>query len=107
MDITSKRLIFITGKGGVGKSVTAAGLAFQEAQKGRRVCLVELGSQSFYETFFETRGIGYEPTEVLNGVHISLLTPEQSIREYVLHYLKIPKLYDLLFQNRVMKAFLN
>jgi anion-transporting ArsA/GET3 family ATPase len=107
MDLSSKRLIFVTGKGGVGKSLTAAAIATHEARKGRRVCLMELGEQSFYETFFETRGIEYDPSEVIPQVHVSLLNPEESIREYVLNYIKIPKLYDLLFQNKVMKAFIN
>ncbi len=106
MDLSSKKLIFVTGKGGVGKSLTAAAIAVREARRGRRVCLMELGHQSFYESFFETRGITYEPSEVIPQVHISLLTPEDSLREYALNYLKIPKLYDLLFQNKVMKSFI-
>lgn len=107
MKISNQRLIFVTGKGGVGKSALSAAVAWREAQKGRKVCLVELGSQSFYEPFFETRGIGYEPIEIVRDVHISLLTPEECLREYVVHYLKVPKLYDIFFQNRVMKAFIN
>ena len=102
MDLSSKKLIFVTGKGGVGKSIVAASIALKEARKGRRVCLMELGHQSFYESFFETRGIGYEPSEVIPQVHISLLSPEECLKEYALHYLKLPKLYDLLFQNKVI-----
>jgi anion-transporting ArsA/GET3 family ATPase len=107
MNISEKRLVFVTGKGGVGKSVCAAALAWSEAQKGRKVCLVELGEQSFYESFFETRGIGYEPSEIVSGIHIALLNAENCSREYILHFLKVPKLYDLFFQNKVMKAFMN
>lgn len=103
----NKRLIFVTGKGGVGKSVCAAAIAYSEARKGRKVCLFELGGESFYEPFFETRGIQYDPIEVMPDVHISLLTPDQCIREYALQFLKVPKLYDIFFQNKVMKAFLN
>src|SRR5579871_1944838 len=107
MNISSKKLIFVTGKGGVGKSVCAAALAWSEARKGRKVCLVELGHQSFYESFFETRGIGYEPSEIVSDVHISLYNSENCLKEYVLHFLKIPKLYDVIFQNKVVKAFMN
>lgn len=107
MDISSKRIVFVTGKGGVGKSFTAATIAFREARKGRRVCLVELGSRSFYESYFETRGIGYEPVEIFQNLHVALLTPEDSIREYVTYYLKVSKLYDLIFQNKVARTFMN
>jgi anion-transporting ArsA/GET3 family ATPase len=107
MNLSSKRLIFVTGKGGVGKSVCAAAIAWKLSRQGAKVCLFELGNQSFYESFFETRGIGYEPVEVLPDVHISLLTAESALREYVTSFLKVPKLYDIFFQNKVMKAFLN
>src|SRR5882757_142912 len=107
MNLDGKKLVFVTGKGGVGKSVCAAAIAWGEARKGRKVCLFELGNQSFYESFFETRGISYEPSEVIPRIHISLLNAENSLREYVLHYLKVPKLYDILFQNKIMKTFLN
>jgi anion-transporting ArsA/GET3 family ATPase len=68
---------------------------------------VELGQTSFFESYFETRGIGYDPVEVIRDVHIALYNPADCLREYVLHYLKVPKLYDIFFQNKVMKAFLN
>lgn len=105
MNITSQRLIFVTGKGGVGKSACAAAVAWKEAQKGRKVCLVELGGQSFYEPYFETRGIGYDPMEVVPDIQIANFTADEALKEYVLHYLRVPKLYNIFFQNRVMKAF--
>lgn len=107
MNLADKKLIFVTGKGGVGKSALAAAIALKEARTGRRVCLAELGHESFYESFFETRGITYEPSEVIPQVHISLLSPEECLREYILHFLKVPKLYEIFFQNKVMKAFIN
>lgn len=107
MDFSTKRIIFVTGKGGVGKSLVAASVAYRESKKGRRVCLVELGEQSFFESFFETRGIGYEPMEIMQNFHVSLFTPEESLREYITYYLKVKKLYDLFFENKVTRAFVN
>lgn len=106
MKIKQNGLVLVTGKGGVGKSLCAAAIAHREAKKGRKVCLMELGAQSFYEALFQTRGIGYEPIEAVPGIHISLLTPNECLKEYVLQYLKVPKLYDIFFQTRVIKAFL-
>ncbi len=107
MNLTNQQLVFVTGKGGVGKSVAAASIAWSEARKGKRVCLVELGSQSFYESFFEIRGIAYDPSELVPDVHIALFTPEDCLKEYVLHYVKVKQLYEIFFQNKVMRAFLN
>lgn len=107
MDLSDKKLILVSGKGGVGKSSVAAALALKISRQGKRVLLAELGSQSFYESFFETRGIGYEPIEIAPDFHLALFTPEECLQEYVTHYVKLPKLYDLLFDNRVTRAFLN
>src|ERR1044072_9225348 len=38
----AKKIVFVTGKGGVGKSLTAAAIAHQVAAQGRRVLLAEL-----------------------------------------------------------------
>ena len=48
---------FVTGKGGVGKSVFAAALALKKSQEGKKVLLVELGEQR--------RDIGVTPTAML------------------------------------------
>jgi len=40
-----KRLIFVTGKGGVGKSTVAAALGVLAARQGLRTVMAELSSQ--------------------------------------------------------------
>ncbi|MGH9296534.1 MAG: ArsA-related P-loop ATPase, partial [Acidimicrobiales bacterium] len=43
MDLLSRRLLFVTGKGGVGKTTVAASLGLLAAEQGKRtlVCEVE------------------------------------------------------------------
>ena len=44
--VLDRKLLVITGKGGVGKSTIAAAAGLLAAQRGRRVIVVELGNQS-------------------------------------------------------------
>ena len=44
-DLLDKRLIFVTGKGGVGKSTVAAALGIAAARRGRRTIVAELTGQ--------------------------------------------------------------
>ena len=61
MQLTSeKRLIFVSGKGGVGKSLIAAGLAFEEAKRGRRVLLAEVGNTSYYKDFWNLQHVDHD-----------------------------------------------
>ena len=43
MDLFSKRVILVTGKGGVGRTTVSAALAKAAARNGRRVLLAEIG----------------------------------------------------------------
>ncbi len=94
----------VTGKGGVGKSAVAASIALIEAKQGKRVLLAELGERGFFRHVFPGAG-DVRPVEVTAGVDAVRWEPEACLREYLLHYLKVEKLVDLFFSNRVMRSF--
>lgn len=95
----------VTGKGGVGKSTVAASLALSLSEKGERVLLVELGSVSYFQHVFRAE-IHQEPTEVRKNLDVSVWCGESCLKEYVGHFVKIKKLVDLFFDNRVMRTFI-
>lgn len=98
---------FVTGKGGVGKSVIAAALAFKEAQAGKKVLLVELGDQSFYKDFFDLPQVGFQPRSLKPNLDVALWTGEACLREYATYLIKVESLAKIFFENAVMKAFIN
>jgi anion-transporting ArsA/GET3 family ATPase len=107
--VSDPALIFVSGKGGVGKSTIAAGLAVREARRGRRTLLAELGEQSFYEQWFQ-KPIGHEPSPLFQGhssqnnLFVCRWEATRCLHEYLLHYLKVEPLVNLFFENRVMKS---
>lgn len=98
---------FVTGKGGVGKSIIAASLALKKSREGRRVLLVELGDQSFYKDFFDLPTVGFTPTQIKENLSVALWTGEACLREYAQYLIKVETLVKLFFENAVMKAFIN
>ncbi|KYG66552.1 arsenical pump-driving ATPase [Bdellovibrio bacteriovorus] len=98
---------FVTGKGGVGKSVVAAALALKKSQEGKKVLLVELGDQSFYKDFFGLAQVGYQPVQLRPQLSIALWTGEQCLQEYARHLIKVETLAKLFFENAIMRAFIN
>ncbi|HEY8272386.1 MAG TPA: ArsA-related P-loop ATPase [Pseudobdellovibrionaceae bacterium] len=100
-------IIFVTGKGGVGKSTVAAALALKKAQAGQRTLLVEIGDQSFYQDYFQLPKVGFEPVKVKENFSVALWTGQNCLREYIIHLIKVETLYRLFFENAVMKAFIN
>lgn len=108
MSWTNQKILFVTGKGGVGKSLIAAAIARGEAARGRRVLLAELGESSYYKDFWRLPEVTHEPRKVPGEeFDLALWSGESCLREYVLHYLKVDRLYRLFFENKVMRSLIN
>ncbi|MGZ3770842.1 MAG: ArsA family ATPase [Bdellovibrio sp.] len=98
---------FVTGKGGVGKSVIAAAIALNKSRQRQRVLLVELGDQSFYKDFFDLPNVNFKPSTVKENLSVALWSGEACLKEYATHLIKVEKLAKLFFENAVMRAFIN
>ncbi len=103
----AQELHFITGKGGVGKSIVALAMAFQKSLEGKRVLLVELGDQSFYKDFLDLDEVGFNPTSLKKNLDISLWSGADCLKEYARHLLKIEGLYKLFFENPISRSLIN
>lgn len=99
-----KKAHFVTGKGGVGKSLVAAVLAMHFSQKNQQILLTELAEFSFYKDYLPLPQIRYTPTKWMKNVDVSQWSANDCLKEYALHLLKIEKLYDLFFENPVTKS---
>ena len=53
-DLFDHKLLFVTGKGGVGKSTVAAALALLGSQRGKRTLACEIDAKGNLADFFET-----------------------------------------------------
>ena len=85
-----RQLLFVTGKGGVGKTTIAAALATVYARAGKSVLLVGVDQRSDLGTMFGVEGLSFEPTVVQPGLHLMVLETEASLREYLRLNLRIP-----------------
>ncbi len=99
--------VFVSGKGGVGKSLVAATLAASTAKMGRRTLLVETGDRSYFRDFLGLSRVDHEPVPSGLGFDVALWSGESCLREYVLHLLKLERLYKIFFENKVMRALVN
>jgi anion-transporting ArsA/GET3 family ATPase len=90
--LLDRRLIFVTGKGGVGKSTVAAGLAMLAARQGKRTLVCEVDAKGNLATFFESGPIEFEPRAVADGLFAMAMQTEESLKEYLKLQLKVPLL---------------
>jgi anion-transporting ArsA/GET3 family ATPase len=83
-DILDRRLIVVTGKGGVGKTTIAAALALLAVEQGRRVLLVEFGAQERLSGLFSVPAA--EPGEqqrLAAGISALSIDPDRALLEWV------------------------
>ncbi len=90
--LLDRRLLFFTGKGGVGKSTVAAAVAHLAASRGKRVLLVEVDAKGSLTDLFERPPVGFAPREVHPGILAMSMNTEASLREYLKLNLKMPVL---------------
>lgn len=102
----NQKIVFVTGKGGVGKSTVAMVLAKRYAELGKATLLVELGDRSYFTDVLGAGPVTYKPLQLQRNLDISLWSGKECLREYALHLLKIESLYRLFFENKVSKALI-
>lgn len=100
------RFLYVTGKGGVGKSTLAAGLAQHLANRGRRVLLVFEHESLGLERLLG-RSVGQAPTELGPNFFACGIEPETAMQEYARSVLKSTRLTEALFHGKVARGFLH
>ena len=88
--LLDRRLVFVTGKGGVGKSTIAAGLALLATQRGKRTLVCEVDAKGNLADFYETSRTRFKPREVQPGLFAMSMDTEASLQEYLRLQLKLP-----------------
>ena len=88
--LLDRKLIFVTGKGGVGKTTIAAALAMLGAQQGKRTLACEFDAKGNLADFFETEPTGFQPRAIQPNLHVMSMNTEESLKEYLSLQLKIP-----------------
>jgi anion-transporting ArsA/GET3 family ATPase len=89
-DLLQLKLVFVTGKGGVGKTTVSAALAQLAAEHGKRVLACEVDGKGDLAALFESPPTGFVPKEISPGVSSMSMDTEASLREYLKLHLRIP-----------------
>jgi len=91
-----RRLLIVTGKGGVGKTSVTAAAAIAAARSGDRVLVCEMDGSGRLAASFGVGELGFDPTTVSIGaggeVQIDAMSmdTERALREYIRLFVKIP-----------------
>jgi anion-transporting ArsA/GET3 family ATPase len=84
--------VWVTGKGGVGKTTVAAALADVAARHGRRTLVCEMDAKGALANAFDVGALEFEPTEMAPNLSAMTMNTEDSLREYLRLFVRIPLL---------------
>ena len=101
-----RRLCFILGKGGTGRSTVAAALAVLAARTGRQTLLVELIEGGRLSELFRTADIRTDrPVPLGPDLHGLRIDVERATEEYLADQLHVRPLVELMVRSRAFHAF--
>ena len=106
LEVFDRRLILVVGKGGVGRSTVAAAIAGQLAAQGKRTLLFETNANDRFGSYFDKPPVGTELAQLAPNLWAVNTNPAHALEEYGLMILKFKSVYEMVFENRVTRAFL-
>ena len=90
--LLDRKLLFVTGKGGVGKSTIAASLGLLAAEQGKKTLVCEVDAKGNLADFYEAGDTAFDARELQPNLWAMSMDTEASLKEYLRLQLKIPLL---------------
>ena len=90
MHLLNRQLLFVTGKGGVGKTTVAAAIAQLAAQQGKRTLVCEMDAKGALAAAFDCSPFPYAAKQIDSNLFGMAMNTEDSLREYLKLFVRIP-----------------
>ncbi|MDQ3542536.1 MAG: AAA family ATPase [Actinomycetota bacterium] len=90
MHLLDRQLIFVTGKGGVGKTSVAAALGLLAAHSGKRTLVCEMDGKGALGPALDTTTLEFEPRQLDDDLYAMAMNTEDALREYLKLFVRIP-----------------
>lgn len=88
--LLDRSMLFVTGKGGVGKSSVTAALALLASRSGKRTLVCEVDAKGDVARLFDCDAAGFDPVEIRKNLFLMSMHTEEALREYLRIYLHFP-----------------
>jgi arsenite/tail-anchored protein-transporting ATPase len=105
-DLLDHRLLFVTGKGGTGKTSLSAAIGLRCAAEGRRTVVVEIENHA--PTLPSVLGVrpSYQPQFAAPNLAVCNLTWDHALEDWLALNLPIERVRHLVLSNRIVQTFL-
>jgi anion-transporting ArsA/GET3 family ATPase len=101
--ILDKRVIFVAGKGGAGKTTVTAALAMAAASHDKNVLVVETNENEALSSLFGETGFTEKPSRLDSSIWGVRIDPKIVLEEYIQKYVTIPFVAYQIIQSRIFE----
>jgi anion-transporting ArsA/GET3 family ATPase len=102
-----RKLLIVSGKGGVGKSAVATSLALLAARRGKRVLCIGMTEDVGLASHFGVAGLSYDPSPVHLGIDAMVIDRSRALDEYLHLQLRVPRAAPLRQFTKVFQALVD
>jgi len=88
--LLDRRLVFVTGKGGVGKTSVSAALAKLAADRGMRTLVCEMDAKGSLGDAFDVGRLAFRPRQLEPNLFAMAMNTEDALKEYLRLFAKVP-----------------
>lgn len=100
------RIVFVVGKGGVGRSTVSAGLGLMLAGRGERVLVMEWSVAEAIAPWFDLPAAGTTPSEVIPRLSVANYRLEEALRAYFVDHLHLGLFYRHVVDGPAMRRLI-
>lgn len=104
-DLLQRRLVILSGKGGVGKSVVGTALALAARARGKRILFIEVDAPLPASRYLGEAPVGSQETEVRPGLSMVNLVPAKVMDEYVREMVRVDLLARKVLGSPIYRRF--
>lgn len=104
-ELLTRRLVFLMGKGGVGKTTLSVALALTAEMLGKRVLLTEIGDSRGIGRYFDAQP-DVRPKQISPAVWIARVDPKDELTAYLHFHMKSGFIANRITQSRLFDYLL-
>jgi len=106
MQLTQK-LLFVMGKGGVGRSTVSAALGLSLARRGERTLLVQWAIRDHLSSLFGKEPAGHRHQELRENLFVMNYAADEAVREYFVEHLGMRLFYKFIIENNQVRRLIH
>ena len=103
--VEKKKLLFVTGKGGIGKSLISSALASYASAQGRKVLLVQQAATDHLGPIFGDKTIGHEKVLVRPNLRLANFDANKNFSDFIKSQLKTTSFFEPIANSGLVKNF--